>query len=45
MHTQIYAKNIKERPHLEDLGVDEKALLKWILKSFRLTESVAGCSE
>jgi hypothetical protein len=31
MHTGVYCENLKERDHLEDLGVDED-LLKWTLK-------------
>ena len=32
--TQVLVGNLKERDHLEDLGVDRK-ILKWILKEMR----------
>lgn len=31
MHTQIGWINLRERDHLEDLGVDVRIILKWIL--------------
>jgi len=30
MHTVLWLENLKERDHSEDLGVDEKMVLKWI---------------
>jgi len=30
MHTKFWSENLKERDHLEDLGVDGKVILEWI---------------
>jgi hypothetical protein len=32
MHTKFWSGNLKGRHHLEDLGVDRRIVLKWILK-------------
>jgi hypothetical protein len=32
VHTGFWWGNLKERDHLENLGVDGRAILKWILK-------------
>jgi hypothetical protein len=31
MHTKLWSKNLKGRDHMENLGVDEKVILEWIL--------------
>jgi len=31
MHTGFWWGNLKERYHLEDLGIDRRIILKWIL--------------
>jgi hypothetical protein len=31
MHTELGLENMKRKDHLEDLGIDEKIILKWIL--------------
>jgi hypothetical protein len=31
MHTKFWSENLKERDHSEDLGVDRKILLEWLL--------------
>jgi hypothetical protein len=33
VHTAFWWGNLRERDHLEDLGIDEKIILKWILKT------------
>jgi hypothetical protein len=32
MHTKLRLENLKRRDHLEDLGVDRKIILEWILE-------------
>jgi hypothetical protein len=32
MHTLFWQGNLTERDHLEDLGADERIILKWVLK-------------
>jgi hypothetical protein len=32
MHTKFWSEKLKGRDHLEDLGIDEKIILKWILR-------------
>jgi hypothetical protein len=32
MHTGFWLGDLRERDHLEDLGVGERILLKWIFK-------------
>jgi hypothetical protein len=32
LHTGVQWGNLRERDHLEDLGIDERITLKWILK-------------
>jgi hypothetical protein len=34
MHTELWYRNMKERVHWEDLGVDGKIFLKHALKNF-----------
>jgi hypothetical protein len=34
VHTEFWWGNPKERDHLEDLGVDGRMILKWILKKY-----------
>jgi len=31
MHTKFLSENLKGRDHLEDLGIDRKIILEWIL--------------
>jgi hypothetical protein len=31
MHTQFWLESLKGREHLEDLGIDERITLKWVL--------------
>jgi hypothetical protein len=31
MHTKFWSENLKGKDHLEELGVDRKVVLKWIL--------------
>jgi hypothetical protein len=31
MHTKFWSENLKERDHLEDLGMDRRIILEWIL--------------
>jgi hypothetical protein len=30
-HTKFWLENLKERDHLEDIGIDGKVILEWIL--------------
>jgi hypothetical protein len=30
VHTGFWWKDLREREHLEDLGIDERKILKWI---------------
>jgi hypothetical protein len=39
MHTEIYSGNLKGRDKLDDLGIDGRVMLKWLLKRNRLS----GC--
>jgi hypothetical protein len=32
MHTKLWAENLKGRNHLEDLGIDGRSHLQWIVK-------------
>jgi len=32
MHTEVLSDNLKGRDHLEDLGVDERIILNWIIQ-------------
>jgi hypothetical protein len=32
MYTKIWLENAREIDYVEDLGIDEKIMLKWILK-------------
>jgi hypothetical protein len=32
MHTIFWLENLKRRDHLEELGVDGKIMLEWILR-------------
>jgi hypothetical protein len=32
MHTGFRWENLREGDHLEDLGIDERVILKWILE-------------
>jgi hypothetical protein len=34
MHTIFWLENLKGRGHLEDLGVDVKVILEWILRKY-----------
>jgi hypothetical protein len=51
MHTKFWPENVKERDHFEDLGVDVKIILEWILGKYGwegvvwIQWSVAGCCE
>jgi hypothetical protein len=31
MHTKFWSENLRGRDHLEDLGIDERTILEWIL--------------
>jgi hypothetical protein len=33
VHTEVWWENLKKRYRLEDLGVDERIILKWILNN------------
>jgi hypothetical protein len=35
VHTGFWWGDLRERDHLEDSGVDEKTILKWIFKKMR----------
>jgi len=32
MHMALWRENLKERAHLEDLGTDERVVLRWMLR-------------
>jgi hypothetical protein len=32
VHTKIWRRNLRERGHLKDLGIDERIILKWRFK-------------
>jgi hypothetical protein len=32
MHTTFWSVNLKGRDHVEDMGVDERIILEWILE-------------
>ena len=32
LHTEIWRRNMKERKHLQELCIDGRVILKWILK-------------
>jgi hypothetical protein len=34
VNTGLCWQNLKERDHMEDLGVDERIILKWIFKKY-----------
>jgi len=34
VNTGFWWQNLKERNHLEDLGVDKRIILKWIFKKY-----------
>ena len=36
VHTGFWWRSLKETGHLEDLGMDERTILKWILKTSRI---------
>jgi hypothetical protein len=31
MHTKFWSENLKGRDHVEDLGMDKKIILEWML--------------
>ena len=31
LHTRVWWRNLKKRDHLEDLGIDGRIILKWII--------------
>jgi hypothetical protein len=35
MHTKCWSDNLKEREHTEDLCIDGKIILEWILKNMK----------
>jgi hypothetical protein len=34
VHTGFWWRDLRERHHFEDLGIDERIILKWILKKW-----------
>jgi hypothetical protein len=34
VHTEFWWGDLKERDHLENLGADERIILKWIVKEY-----------
>ena len=34
MHTEFWWGNLKERDHLEDISVDGRVILKWVIKKW-----------
>jgi hypothetical protein len=38
MHTGVWLCNVQERDHVEDLDIDGRGVLKWVLKKY-----MGGC--
>jgi hypothetical protein len=38
MHTGVWLGNVQERDHVEEIGIDGRVVLKWVLKKY-----MGGC--
>ena len=44
MHTRFWWRIMRERNHLEDIGIDGKIILKWILGYGQLAGTCEHCT-